>query len=70
MGVFGGRAMLTGKEKPVDFSSPETCDFWISAYSVCFSLQNGCAYVGCGESHTDHSTVHSQVRDLSDAFQP
>uniref|UniRef100_A0A672I420 Ubiquitin carboxyl-terminal hydrolase n=1 Tax=Salarias fasciatus TaxID=181472 RepID=A0A672I420_SALFA len=21
---------------------------------------NGCAYVGCGESHTDHSTVHSQ----------
>ncbi|KAI4810092.1 hypothetical protein KUCAC02_018942, partial [Chaenocephalus aceratus] len=23
-------------------------------------LENGCAYVGCGESHTDHSTVHSQ----------
>ncbi|KAF0046569.1 hypothetical protein F2P81_000202 [Scophthalmus maximus] len=22
--------------------------------------RNGCAYVGCGESHTDHSTVHSQ----------
>ncbi|KPP65904.1 ubiquitin carboxyl-terminal hydrolase 33-like [Scleropages formosus] len=21
---------------------------------------NGCAYVGCGESHADHSTVHSQ----------
>ncbi|KAL0966971.1 hypothetical protein UPYG_G00302910 [Umbra pygmaea] len=23
-------------------------------------LENGCAYVGCGESHTDHSTGHSQ----------
>uniref|UniRef100_A0A668A8T6 Ubiquitin carboxyl-terminal hydrolase n=1 Tax=Myripristis murdjan TaxID=586833 RepID=A0A668A8T6_9TELE len=23
-------------------------------------LENGCSYVGCGESHTDHSTVHSQ----------
>uniref|UniRef100_A0A3B3SBB5 Ubiquitin carboxyl-terminal hydrolase 33 n=1 Tax=Paramormyrops kingsleyae TaxID=1676925 RepID=A0A3B3SBB5_9TELE len=22
--------------------------------------QNGCVYVGCGESHVDHSTVHSQ----------
>uniref|UniRef100_A0A8C7N003 Ubiquitin carboxyl-terminal hydrolase n=1 Tax=Oncorhynchus kisutch TaxID=8019 RepID=A0A8C7N003_ONCKI len=21
---------------------------------------NGCVYVGCGESHTDHSTIHSQ----------
>lgn len=25
--------------------------------------QNGCTYVGCGESHADHSTVHSQVRE-------
>uniref|UniRef100_A0AAZ3SJD4 Ubiquitin carboxyl-terminal hydrolase n=1 Tax=Oncorhynchus tshawytscha TaxID=74940 RepID=A0AAZ3SJD4_ONCTS len=24
-------------------------------------LENGCVYVGCGESHTDHSTIHSQV---------
>ncbi|MEE6494691.1 hypothetical protein FKM82_001846 [Ascaphus truei] len=23
-------------------------------------LQNGCSYVGCGESHVDHSTIHSQ----------
>uniref|UniRef100_A0A8C1SH85 Ubiquitin carboxyl-terminal hydrolase n=1 Tax=Cyprinus carpio TaxID=7962 RepID=A0A8C1SH85_CYPCA len=23
-------------------------------------LENGCSYVGCGESHADHSTVHSQ----------
>nr|XP_046196000.1 ubiquitin carboxyl-terminal hydrolase 33-like [Oncorhynchus gorbuscha] len=23
-------------------------------------LENTCAYVGCGESHADHSTVHSQ----------
>ncbi|MGH0148573.1 UNVERIFIED_CONTAM: hypothetical protein FKN15_026501 [Acipenser sinensis] len=28
-------------------------------FSLCPS-QNGCAYVGCGESHADHSTVHSQ----------
>lgn len=35
---------------------------------VCFFLQNGCMYVGCGESHADHSTVHSQVRELLQAF--
>ncbi|KAG8437195.1 hypothetical protein GDO86_008041 [Hymenochirus boettgeri] len=23
-------------------------------------LENGCSYVGCGESHVDHSTLHSQ----------
>uniref|UniRef100_A0A4W4FM88 Ubiquitin carboxyl-terminal hydrolase n=1 Tax=Electrophorus electricus TaxID=8005 RepID=A0A4W4FM88_ELEEL len=23
-------------------------------------LENGCAYIGCGESHGDHSTVHSE----------
>uniref|UniRef100_A0A4W3HZX6 Ubiquitin carboxyl-terminal hydrolase 33 n=1 Tax=Callorhinchus milii TaxID=7868 RepID=A0A4W3HZX6_CALMI len=23
-------------------------------------LENGCSYVGCGESHSDHSTIHSQ----------
>uniref|UniRef100_A0A8C5GJ18 Ubiquitin carboxyl-terminal hydrolase n=1 Tax=Gouania willdenowi TaxID=441366 RepID=A0A8C5GJ18_GOUWI len=32
-----------------------------SHVSNCSCAQiNGCAYVGCGESHTDHSTVHSQ----------
>lgn len=23
-------------------------------------LENGCSYIGCGESHVDHSTTHSQ----------
>uniref|UniRef100_A0A668AD50 Ubiquitin carboxyl-terminal hydrolase n=1 Tax=Myripristis murdjan TaxID=586833 RepID=A0A668AD50_9TELE len=27
---------------------------------ACLEVRNGCSYVGCGESHTDHSTVHSQ----------
>lgn len=33
-----------------------------------FFSQNGCMYVGCGESHADHSTVHSQVRALPRTF--
>lgn len=33
-----------------------------------FFPQNGCMYVGCGESHADHSTVHSQVRALTRVF--
>ncbi|XP_042193269.1 ubiquitin carboxyl-terminal hydrolase 20 isoform X3 [Callorhinchus milii] len=26
-------------------------------------LQNGCSYVGCGESYVDHSTLHAQVAE-------
>uniref|UniRef100_A0A8C7WWK5 UBP-type domain-containing protein n=1 Tax=Oryzias sinensis TaxID=183150 RepID=A0A8C7WWK5_9TELE len=25
-------------------------------------LQSDCPYVGCGESHSDHSTLHAQVK--------
>ncbi|XP_048469770.1 ubiquitin carboxyl-terminal hydrolase 20 isoform X4 [Rhincodon typus] len=25
-------------------------------------LQNGCSYIGCGESYVDHSTLHSQAK--------
>uniref|UniRef100_A0A671N068 Ubiquitin carboxyl-terminal hydrolase n=1 Tax=Sinocyclocheilus anshuiensis TaxID=1608454 RepID=A0A671N068_9TELE len=35
----------------------------VSSYNLisCISfIQNGCSYVGCGESHADHSTFHSQ----------
>uniref|UniRef100_A0A672L7S6 Ubiquitin carboxyl-terminal hydrolase n=1 Tax=Sinocyclocheilus grahami TaxID=75366 RepID=A0A672L7S6_SINGR len=35
----------------------------VSSYNFisCISfIQNGCSYVGCGESHADHSTFHSQ----------
>lgn len=35
---------------------------------VFFFFQNGCMYVGCGESHADHSTMHSQVRVFPWAF--
>ncbi len=40
--------------KPVEYN-------FISCISF---IQNGCSYVGCGESHSDHSTVHSQVSHL------
>uniref|UniRef100_A0A4W3JNA0 Ubiquitin carboxyl-terminal hydrolase 20 n=1 Tax=Callorhinchus milii TaxID=7868 RepID=A0A4W3JNA0_CALMI len=28
-------------------------------------LQNGCSYVGCGESYVDHSTLHAQVAEVT-----
>lgn len=28
-------------------------------------LQCDCPYVGCGESYSDHSTIHAQVTHLS-----
>lgn len=31
---------------------------------VLLSPQCGCPYVGCGESHSDHSTIHAQVTFL------
>uniref|UniRef100_A0A8C5AWU5 Ubiquitin carboxyl-terminal hydrolase n=1 Tax=Gadus morhua TaxID=8049 RepID=A0A8C5AWU5_GADMO len=36
-------------------NSPSLC-----LCALVLRLQNGCVYVGCGESHADHSTVHSQ----------
>uniref|UniRef100_A0A4W3I0R3 Ubiquitin carboxyl-terminal hydrolase 33 n=1 Tax=Callorhinchus milii TaxID=7868 RepID=A0A4W3I0R3_CALMI len=31
-------------------------------------LENGCSYVGCGESHSDHSTIHSQDSSCDQPF--
>uniref|UniRef100_A0A4W3JJD8 Ubiquitin carboxyl-terminal hydrolase n=1 Tax=Callorhinchus milii TaxID=7868 RepID=A0A4W3JJD8_CALMI len=33
-------------------------------------LQNGCSYVGCGESYVDHSTLHAQDSTLPPASHP
>lgn len=70
MGVFGGKRALTAKQRGSWFVSWRVRFIFVLFRSVIpgflpplfVSLQNGCAYVGCGESHTDHSTVHSQVR--------
>uniref|UniRef100_A0A8C6UI75 Ubiquitin carboxyl-terminal hydrolase n=1 Tax=Neogobius melanostomus TaxID=47308 RepID=A0A8C6UI75_9GOBI len=29
---------------------------------VLFPLQNDCSYIGCGESYSDHSTLHAQAK--------
>ncbi|XP_051989437.1 LOW QUALITY PROTEIN: ubiquitin carboxyl-terminal hydrolase 33 [Xyrauchen texanus] len=36
----------------------QDCKVWGPNLWAC--LENGCSYVGCGESHEDHSTIHSQ----------
>lgn len=65
MGMFGGKMMLGGKKKKEKkfVGMKNTILMHLPPFFFWFPLQNGCAYVGCGESHTDHSTVHSQVRD-------
>ncbi|XP_069497766.1 ubiquitin carboxyl-terminal hydrolase 33 isoform X2 [Ambystoma mexicanum] len=41
--------------------SKGTCrDCKVSGPNLWACLENGCSYVGCGESHVDHSTIHSQ----------
>lgn len=38
-----------------------TCrDCRVSGPNLWACLEKGCSYVGCGESHVDHSTIHSQ----------
>lgn len=43
------------------FCKPVWDYFLILYISVYLAQQNRCTYVGCGESHVDHSTTHSQV---------
>lgn len=43
-------------------------EYSITPDNLFFVPQNGCMYVGCGESHADHSTVHSQVSALPRSF--
>lgn len=43
------------------FYKPIREHFLILCTCVYLAQQNRCTYVGCGESHDDHSTTHSQV---------
>ncbi|XP_068604641.1 ubiquitin carboxyl-terminal hydrolase 33 [Brachionichthys hirsutus] len=48
------------KEALIQKSHGQCQDCTVGGPNLWACLENGCAYVGCGESHTDHSTVHSQ----------
>ncbi|KAM3866364.1 ubiquitin carboxyl-terminal hydrolase 33 [Diretmus argenteus] len=48
------------KEELIHKSHGQCQDCKVGGPNLWACLENGCAYVGCGESHTDHSTVHSQ----------
>uniref|UniRef100_A0A8C8E080 Ubiquitin carboxyl-terminal hydrolase 33 n=1 Tax=Oryzias sinensis TaxID=183150 RepID=A0A8C8E080_9TELE len=53
------------KEELIQKSHGHCRDCNVKGPNLWACLESGCAYVGCGESHTDHSTVHSQVRHLN-----
>ncbi|XP_020485183.1 ubiquitin carboxyl-terminal hydrolase 33 isoform X1 [Labrus bergylta] len=48
------------KEELIQKSHGHCQDCKVGGPNLWACLENGCSYVGCGESHTDHSTVHSQ----------
>lgn len=48
------------KEELIQKSHGQCQDCKVGGPNLWACLENGCSYVGCGESHTDHSTVHSQ----------
>ncbi|XP_075877900.1 ubiquitin carboxyl-terminal hydrolase 33 [Nelusetta ayraudi] len=48
------------KEELILKSHGQCQDCKVGGPNLWACLENGCAYVGCGESHADHSTVHSQ----------
>ncbi|KAF6728104.1 Ubiquitin carboxyl-terminal hydrolase 33 [Oryzias melastigma] len=48
------------KEELIQKSHGHCQDCNVKGPNLWACLESGCAYVGCGESHTDHSTVHSQ----------
>uniref|UniRef100_A0A3B5R2C8 Ubiquitin carboxyl-terminal hydrolase n=1 Tax=Xiphophorus maculatus TaxID=8083 RepID=A0A3B5R2C8_XIPMA len=48
------------KEELIQKSNGHCQDCKVRGPNLWACLENGCAYVGCGESHADHSTVHSQ----------
>uniref|UniRef100_A0A3B5MQY3 Ubiquitin carboxyl-terminal hydrolase n=1 Tax=Xiphophorus couchianus TaxID=32473 RepID=A0A3B5MQY3_9TELE len=48
------------KEELIQKSNGHCQDCKVRGPNLWACLENGCAYVGCGESHSDHSTVHSQ----------
>ncbi|XP_071232831.1 ubiquitin carboxyl-terminal hydrolase 33-like isoform X2 [Salvelinus alpinus] len=48
------------KEELIHKSHGQCQDCKVGGPNLWACLENGCVYVGCGESHTDHSTIHSQ----------
>uniref|UniRef100_A0A3P8NYA5 Ubiquitin carboxyl-terminal hydrolase n=1 Tax=Astatotilapia calliptera TaxID=8154 RepID=A0A3P8NYA5_ASTCA len=48
------------KEELIQKSHGQCQDCKVGGPNLWACLENGCPYVGCGESHADHSTVHSQ----------
>ncbi|KAJ8011043.1 hypothetical protein DPEC_G00054090 [Dallia pectoralis] len=48
------------KEELIHKSHGQCQDCHVGGPNLWACLENGCSYVGCGESHTDHSTAHSQ----------
>ncbi|KAG2461726.1 ubiquitin carboxyl-terminal hydrolase 33 [Polypterus senegalus] len=48
------------KEELIKKSHGKCQDCKVGGPNLWACLENRCAYVGCGESHADHSTVHSQ----------
>ncbi|KAK2860906.1 hypothetical protein Q7C36_005072 [Tachysurus vachellii] len=48
------------KDELIQKSHGQCQDCSVGGPNLWACLENGCAYVGCGESHADHSTVHSQ----------
>uniref|UniRef100_A0A672LAK3 Ubiquitin carboxyl-terminal hydrolase n=1 Tax=Sinocyclocheilus grahami TaxID=75366 RepID=A0A672LAK3_SINGR len=52
------------KEELIQKSHGQCQDCKVGGPNLWACLENGCSYVGCGESHADHSTFHSQVSHL------
>uniref|UniRef100_A0AAZ3RQJ3 Ubiquitin carboxyl-terminal hydrolase n=1 Tax=Oncorhynchus tshawytscha TaxID=74940 RepID=A0AAZ3RQJ3_ONCTS len=48
------------KDELIHKSHGQCQDCKVGGPNLWACLENTCAYVGCGESHADHSTVHSQ----------
>uniref|UniRef100_A0A8C6TSC5 Ubiquitin carboxyl-terminal hydrolase n=1 Tax=Neogobius melanostomus TaxID=47308 RepID=A0A8C6TSC5_9GOBI len=52
--------VFRSREELIQKSHGKCQDCEVGGPNLWACLENGCSYVGCGESHTDHSTVHSQ----------
>ncbi|XP_072275606.1 ubiquitin carboxyl-terminal hydrolase 33 isoform X2 [Pyxicephalus adspersus] len=48
------------KEELIQKSHGSCLDCKVRGPNLWACLENGCSYIGCGESHVDHSTTHSQ----------
>ncbi|XP_078075072.1 ubiquitin carboxyl-terminal hydrolase 33 isoform X1 [Mustelus asterias] len=48
------------KDELIEKSHGTCQDCKVGGPNLWACLEDGCSYVGCGESHSDHSTIHSQ----------